>query len=804
MPEIVQNLGENMISDKVLSVLELDKVMDRVKKFLTVPGSADILLNEKPAQSFEQLKQKLALTNQADIVITHYNINPLNSYDDICGIADKAQKQITLSIAEIIKVTRFLTCSRLFKTKINELKCDKIPALAEMAQKIYTDKKFVENSNKCFISEEQIADDASSELYSIRKSIKKNNEKIKDVLDTVLIRYASIIQDSYITVRGGRYVIPVKAEHKNQINGLLHDRSASGATVYIEPQQIVTLNNELKLLLIKESEEIDKILRAFTQKISAMSADLLINNKILIDADIAFAKAEYAHSTKSVMPLVNSNGYMNIINGRHPLIDSNVIVPVTVNFGHDYNMLIITGPNTGGKTVTLKLCGLFCLMAMCGLYIPASDGTEISYFEDIYCDIGDEQSIENSLSTFSSHMKNIIEICDKVNENSLVLIDEIGAGTDPDEGAVIALSVTEYLLDKNCKGVITTHYNELKEYAFVNEKAKNACMEFDPVNLKPTYKLKIGIPGSSNALEISKKLGLKEEIISSAYKNLSQGKIKFEKVLQSADKARFEAEQNLEISQKLKEEYLQKLSEAEEQYRQAKTIRENALNNAKTEAKRLYANATLECEELIKEIKDIIKKEQIEEYDLIRARQINKKIENKIFQSATEHDNNKNIIQAVDQDLITGRTVYIKSLQSAAEIIEISKNKKTVTVKAGNIIIKAKKDDIYIFEGNEINRNKSNKKNEVNITVAKDTAPFISNEIKLIGQTVLDALPQVDEFINNCSVNGLKVCKIIHGIGTGKLRNAIWQHLKKQPLVKNFRSGTYGEGEKGVTIVELA
>jgi DNA mismatch repair protein MutS2 len=668
-----------MIEDKVLTALELDKVLSGVKKHLTLGASADILGREKPADSFEQLKYNLDLTKEADVALTAYNTDPVSAYDKIGPVIEKAAKQITLTIAEILKIARLYKSSRLFKTKITEAQSERLPILKQFAGLIVIDKDFERECARCFVSEEQVSDNASEKLKSIRKKIAAINEKIKDSLNSLLFRYGEFVQENYVTIRSGRYVIPVKAEHKNKIRGLLHDQSSTGATVFIEPEQVVAINNELKSLQISENEEIERILGEFTEKVRLAAAQIASNNAVLIKADIAFAKARYAHATKAVMPLINDSGHIDIIGGRHPLIDEKTVVPITLSLGKDYNLLIISGPNTGGKTVSLKLCGLFCVMAMCGLFLPAKDGTEISFFEKIFCDIGDEQSIENSLSTFSSHMKNIISICRGVDEKSLALIDEIGAGTDPSEGAALALAIVEHLLEKKCKGIITTHYGELKEYALLGGGIKNAGMEFDPVNLKPTYKLNIGIPGTSNALEISKNLGLDGNIISKAYKNLSGEKIKFEEVLKSAEKARKEAEANLEETLKIKNEYKEKLAEVEKEAERIKNIGETALQKARADAKRLYGNAVTESEELINTLKELIKSQNISEADLFEARRIKKQLEDKTYSIKDSRDDyGGNMIKADPENISAGQRVFIKSLASVCEIVNISKNKKEI------------------------------------------------------------------------------------------------------------------------------
>ena len=794
--------GGKMIYEKVLNLLELNKVTEKVKRFLSLEMGKGTLDEERPAKSFEEMRERLLLTREADVVLTKYGADPVASYDDPQAALQKAEKQITLAISGILKVARILRSARLFKKKIAQLE-DELPQLKRFASLLFIDKNFEDDVERCFISEEQVSDEASANLKSIRKSIRKVNEQIKVKLSSILRdgRNSKYIQDFFVTERNGRYVIPVKAEYKNSVKGMLHDQSSSGSTVYIEPEEVLQLNNELRLLQLKEKEEIERILQAFTSRVGGMADEIRLTNDILIKADVAFAKAKYAHDTKSVLPLINSEGKINILRGRHPLIDKEKIVPIDISLGKSYSFLVISGPNTGGKTVTLKLCGLFTLMAMCGLFLPASEGTEISFFKNVFCDIGDEQSIENNLSTFSSHLRNIIEICECVDVSSLVLIDEIGAGTDPAEGAALALSIFEYLLGKNCKGIVTTHYNELKEYAFLNERSKNASMEFDPVNLKPTFRLNIGIPGSSNALEISKKLGLREEIISSAYGRLSKDKIAFEKVLKSAQEAMSEAEARLREAESIKAEFQVKLDWVKEEERRLKELKENALKNAKIEAKRIIAEAQTQSEQLIEELKKIIKSAELSEYDLSRARQIRRKLEDSKYSIEIDDGEDIEDMEQLPPDVAeVGQKAYIKSLSGMCEIVSISRNREDVRVRFGGIEIDTKLNDLFLPKRATV---KKEKRQKVSLVSKISPQGPVKTEINLLGRTVLEALEEADEFLNNCSIMGISECKIIHGLGTGALRKAIWEYLKKHPLVKSFRPGEYGEGEKGVTIVKL-
>lgn len=797
-----------MISQKIIKVLEFDKVKQAVGMYAALPGSPAKLMEDNPITDFDNCRQFLELTREADITLTDYGVNPIYAYEDVGNALLKAEKQSLLAIYEIVRVGALMRSSRIFKTGMDSLQSDRLRRLKEIASRIYADEWLEGEITRCFPSDDTVSDTATDKLYTIRKKIRQAGEDIKDRLRSIVrgAEYKKYIQDALVTLRSERYVIPVKQEFKNSIPGMLHDRSDTGSTVYIEPAAVVELNNEIKLLQIAERQEIESILKDFTVRICIICEQLAYNMQNLCDADIAFAKAQYAYSTKSVCPVLSSDGYVNIINGRHPLIDPLVIVPVSVSFGKDYNILIITGPNTGGKTVTLKLCGLFSLMAMSGMYVPAGEGTQVSVFDGIYADIGDEQSIEHSLSTFSSHIKNIVNIAENVTRHSLVLLDELGVGTDPAEGSAIALSLLEYLSKTGCRGIVTTHYSEVKEYAFASPVLKNASMEFDPVRLTPTYRLNIGMPGSSSALEISKKLGLRQDIIDQAYSYLTKEKISFDKILKSAEATQLKAHETLQEAEQLRKSLEKQNSALEEEKQRYQKLRETLEKNSKQELKKIYSTAAYRSEELLGQLEEIIKQSELTEYDIVRAKQIKNRLADDYYkymsdESAKEPDMLSKPLKA--EKLQPGIKVFIKSLNAAGVLVRVEKNNRNAVVRVGSAELSVKCADLYQDIAPGGGRQQKPQKPQAAASLARAVPQDVSGEIKLLGKTVMEAEALLSEFLDSCVLSGFKECKVIHGTGTGALRKGVREYLKLHPLVKSFRSGIYGEGESGVTIVEF-
>ena len=575
-----------MVSEKTLKAIEYDKILLSLSNRAVLFDSKNQILSLQPASSLQQAKLSLIKTKEAYDLLYKYNASNVYFFDNVSDELKRADMGGTLINGELLKIAQNLKGARILKSSILSLKDESMVYIPEIASRLYTNQDFEEEIAKKIISEDEISDNASSTLASIRKNIRNLNASIRDKLNSYIRGSNRYLQDSVVTKRQDRYVIPVKSEYKSLVKGFVHDESSSGATVFIEPEQVMELNNQLKSAMIQEMNEIRRILFELSVKVASFSEMIRYNLENIIDIDISYAKAIYSYQNKCTYPILNDKGIVNIKKGRHPLIDSNKVVPIDVCFGKEYNFLLITGPNTGGKTVTLKLTGLFSLMASIGLYVPAQDSSEIAIYSNVFCDIGDEQSIEQSLSTFSSHIYNIINILSKTDNNSLVLFDELGAGTDPEEGSALALAIIEDLLQKNCYGIITTHYSRLKEFAAVSDKIENASMEFDNKTLKPRYKLNIGIPGSSNAIEIAKTLGLSDSITKKAESYISSSQIGFENVLKKAEESRKLYDEKLtellNIEKLKDEEYKNIILEKEKITKE----REKIANTSKIEIKR--------------------------------------------------------------------------------------------------------------------------------------------------------------------------------------------------------------------------
>ena len=540
------------MTDRTLVTLEYDKVLSIVSEFAILKGTKKRMLLSTPFFEKESVLYELDKTEEAYKLLFDYGTGSIEFFDEPGDEIERAEKGASLTLGELIRCARVLKASRIIRNSFSTVVDPTISILPNIAETLYCDQYLEKDILSKIISDERVADNASEKLYQLRRKIKKLNEQIREKLNYYVHSGDKYLQENIVTMRGDRYVIPVKSEHKSKIKGFVHDQSSTGSTVFIEPIEVLELNNQLRTTVIEESQEVEAIVNDLSGKIGLIAKDLLANCDKIIDIDMSCAKAVYAYKSRSTRPVIGTKGVINIKKGRHPLIAAKTVVPLDVKLGDACQFLLITGPNTGGKTVTLKLVGLFTLMAMSGLFLPMQEQGEISLFENIYCDIGDEQSIEQSLSTFSSHIKNLIEITNFANSRSLVLIDEIGAGTDPDEGSALAQSIIESLLDRGSFGIITTHYSRLKEFAYIREGMLNASMDFDNETFAPIYKLNIGVPGTSNAIEIASRLGLDSVITKQATALLSDSKISFENVLREAEKTRKMAEsERLELYDKL-------------------------------------------------------------------------------------------------------------------------------------------------------------------------------------------------------------------------------------------------------------
>ncbi len=784
---------------KTLKTLEYDKILEAAAKFCTNESAVSAMLETVPAEDFSACSGLLARTREADLIGNFYLADPIASFDDISEILKKAPRYSTLSPGEILRAGRVLRAGRIFKSTLEGIESAEIPIFRGYAEAVFDDLPFEKEIEDKILSEDTIADSASEKLASVRKRIKRSNEEIREKLTEMISssNYTKYLQDNLVTLRNGRYVVPVRAEYKNNIPGLVHDQSASGSTVFLEPTAVVNLNNELRLLYLEEQEEIEKILADLTAKIAARCGELERSVGTLVEADVAFAKARFAKRNDSVCPQLNTNGFTSIEFGRHPLIDKTKVVPVSVSFGKEYRLLTITGPNTGGKTVTLKLVGLLTLMAMSGMYIPAGENSRIAVYPEIYCDIGDEQSIEQSLSTFSSHIKNITDILSGDLDSALLLLDELGAGTDPAEGAALALAVMDRILETNARAIVTTHYGEVKEYSIVTQGVMTASMQFNPHTFAPTYRLDIGVAGSSNAIEIARQLGLDPGVVARAKGYLSEEKISFETVLQRAERARFQAEETLAGIAAAKAEYEKKLALVEEEREKLAKERDALSRNAKAEARRIVAETEERAEEMIGELKKILSAEELSEKDLFHARGLKKKLADLKYEEP-EPVSAQVLREVHKKDLKPGRRVFVRRLNTEAEILSVHFGKGEARVRAGSVTT-----TVPISELFEPKERRAPELKAVRHTLALVPQEGVSFEINLLGRTVDEAIPEVDAFLDRAAMQSAETVKIIHGVGTGRLRAGIWEHLRRHPLVASYRAGKYGEGELGVTIVTL-
>ena len=790
-----------MVSEKVLNALEYRKVLCKISEYAVLGASKVKILNSVPESDFYDAEKALKITEEARKLLFDHSVSGVDFFDEISDELDRSSKGATLSCAELLRVMRLMQSSRLTRKAVCSVEAEDVVYIRRMAEKLFFDQYLENDIKKKILSEDKVADDASETLYQIRRKIKRLNEQIREKLSSYVhgakMKY---LQENIITMRGDRYVIPVKSEFKGQVKGLVHDQSSTGATVFIEPEAVLELNNELKSAFIEENIEIEKILSDLSHSVGAISHQLAENIDLLSDIDVAYAKAEYAYKTKSVMPIFNERGYINISKGRHPLISPEKVVPHDISLGEEYRYLLITGPNTGGKTVSLKLVGLFTLMAMTGIFVPALSGTCLSFFDKIYADVGEEQSIEQSLSTFSSHMKNIVEITGSIDSKTLVLIDEIGAGTDPDEGSAIAQAVLDRLIYSGSFGIITTHYSRLKEYAYTNEQIINASMDFDSETFAPVYRVIIGAPGNSNAIEISRRLGLDQALVNAAYGFLSDSKIAFENVLREAEKTRQEAE-------KIRSEYFVLQREAAEELDRVKNERakfdlekQRFTMSAKAESRRIVNEKSEEAEELLEQIKEILAKETLDSGDLIKARTLKNKLDNVKYDDADDEEI-PSVMKPVDfSKLKSGDRVYVKTVDAIGIVQRVSPKKSEAEVMCGSVRLNVQASGLF-----EAGSEKKSSKTKTSVKVTRDIndCASVQREINLIGQTVDEALINLEKFIDTCVINNVDECRIVHGKGLNVLGNAVQNYLKRQPCVKEYRYGVYGEGERGVTIVKF-
>ena len=780
--------------EKTLKALEFNKILAEIASKASSVPAREAIMEIRPYNDQNYIEELLDEVAEADKIAFEYATNLSFAFDDIGAILDKAEVMSVLTMGELLRVSKMLRVAYSVKNSIAKVPDDSLTRIKRIAASVYTDKELEESIESAIISDTEMHDRASEELRSIRIRIRKTGEQIKSKLYTYITSptYAKYLQDNIVTVRGDRYVIPVKAEWRSAIPGLVHDQSGSGQTLYIEPMAVVELNNTLKTYILEEQAEIERILRAFTLKVSVAATDIRDSFTKIIKLDTVFAKAYYANSVRAVKPQMNTDGIIEISRGRHPLINPKTVVPTDVNLGKNFDLLFITGPNTGGKTVALKLVGLLTAMAMSGIFVPCAEAV-LNIFDEVYCDIGDEQSIEQSLSTFSSHIANISGFIEKLNANSLVLLDELGAGTDPTEGAALAMSIAQYIKDRGAKAIITTHYNELKEYAVVTPRAENASMDFDPLTYSPTYRLIVGTPGVSNALLIAGKLGLPAEIVQKAKEGIAEGKLDFENVISSMEEARHNAMENEEKSKEMLKTAEKTLKEAERERDRLFIQREKLNENVRKETKRLVEEAMGEANEIISAMRALL--DDPTEADLFKARKLKKSLEKYIVNEDNEF---MGFGEEADGEISEGDAVLVKPLKAEGIVSKIDYRKNSAVVTLGKMN--------STFKLDVLQKLKKAKKAEAPVpvhTARKLDNEAFSPELNLIGMTSVEARAELQKYLDKAILKGVNELRIIHGYGTGKLRETVRNYLKSCSFVDSYRDGVYGEGERGVTIVRL-
>lgn len=783
-----------MISEKTLKALEFDKIKDRVATYAESPSGAAAVRAVVPHTDLSSALDALEYTKEAYSALYNVLVAPSLAFDDVTDILKALEKQAVLSPAEILKIAALLRCSAGFVSAAQRLPKDGYGKISSAAALLYQNGALREKIESSIIGENEIADGASARLSGIRREIRDVNARIRAKLNSYVTgENAKYLQDAIVTVRGGRYVLPVRSEHRMRVNGLVHDRSASGATLFIEPFAVLEMNNDLKALRADEQNEIEAILTALSFEASQCAEGLRGNADILTGADKAFALAKYARATRSTVPVLNDGGRTVIKRGRHALIDPEKVVPIDVRLGGEFDILLITGPNTGGKTVTLKLVGLTSLMAASGFFVPCAEESELSVYKGIYCDIGDEQSIEQSLSTFSSHMKNLINITESVDNESLVLLDELGAGTDPAEGSALAIAAIEYLRSKKCRCIITTHYGELKEYSYTHDGIENASMDFDPVTFEPVYRLMIGVSGSSNAIKIARSLGLDARIADRAEVMLGDEKRSFDHIVASAENSRREAERLREESAALKAESQKELEAARAEKKKAEEIREKLEARAAKHSRELLSDYIEQADELIAQIKKQVEKG--DEKALFEARRLKKKLENSSQRSGEEHAAPKP--KRIGGDPQVGDRVYVPVLKCEATVVSADKARDKYTVAAGIMRTEVRRKDIERLDAGAPSAPKRR------YTTPDPAYEGCPGELNVIGLTVDEALAETDRYLDRAMMSGRSEVRIVHGKGSGALRSAIRKYLSSLSYIKGYRAAAYGEGDSGATVVEL-
>ncbi len=786
------------MDEKTLLTLEFDKIREKLAEYAVNEVAKEKARKLVPETDIEKVKLSLADTDGAAVSVCKYGSPPIAAVSEVSSALKRINVGGALSMAELLNIARVLKCASQLKKYYDGQK----GILDGYFLRLEKDDQVEERISSSIISETEMADGASPELANIRRKMVRAGDKIKDTLNSMIHspHYQKFLQDPIVTLRNDRYVVPVKAEHKGDVHGIVHDVSASGGTLFVEPAAVVDANNELHTLAAKEKTEIERILAELTGVVAEIRDVIDIDYEAITDIDLCFAKAKLGLGQKAVCPIMNDSGRIVINKGRHPLIDPKKVVAQDVSLGIDFDTLVVTGPNTGGKTVVLKTIGLFTVMAQSGLMVPAGDGTQLAVFDAVYADIGDEQSIEQSLSTFSAHMTNIVSILEKFTSDSLILFDELGAGTDPIEGAALANAILDYVKGMGAKTVATTHYSELKIYALSTERVENASCEFNVETLSPTYRLLIGIPGKSNAFAISKKLGLSDYIIENSRELLSNETVKFEDVLSSIEENRRITENSRAEQERLKKEVADLKAQLLRERTALDKKRDEIIEKANQKAAEIIERAKEETDEVLEKMR-ALQKEKAEQETLRAMEEVKRDLSQSLKKAKKPPIPRKPSVPVKTNinAMKPGMSVLIVDLNDKGTILSIDKKNGTAQIQMGIMKTSSKLSNLVILE----DETKKNIQKFIPQKHVGDGAKTVKTEIDLRGMMLEEAILETDMFLDRAAMTGLSTVTVIHGKGTGVLRNGVQQMLRKHPHVKSFRLGKYGEGENGVTVVEL-
>ena len=792
--------------ESAIRALEFDKIREKLAYFAPTEGAKALARALTPTSSAIMVRRTLAETDAAYTALAAKGMPPFGGVSDILDALDRADRGASITLPELLAVARVLSATRALKEYNSFAHGEEITALDDYFHRLVPQKHLEDEINSAIIGPETLADTASDELYNIRRKMRSAENRVRENLQKYVTggTYAKYLQENIITMRDGRYVIPVKLEYKNEIKGLVHDTSASGSTLFIEPMSVVEANNELRVLEGKEKDEIERIIALLSSKVAAVAGGIKADYEIITDLAFIFAKAQLSFHYNGMCPKISDGREISLISARHPLLAKETVVPVTVSLGKDFDTLIITGPNTGGKTVTLKTLGLFALMTQAGLHIPANEGSVMCIFDEILADIGDEQSIEQSLSTFSSHMVKIVNIIERVTERSLVLFDELGAGTDPIEGAALAMAIIENMREKHALVAATTHYVELKSFAMDTEGVCNASCEFDVETLRPTYKLIIGTPGKSNAFAISGKLGLPENILARAERFVSGEDKRFERVIDKLESERIKMEKSRADADVLLTEMTAKKSESDAEAEKKLAEAQKELEKAREQARRMVEAAKATSEFIFAELEKA-KKQKDKENLAQTLEETRKAIRAHLKDNTDEIDpvfKTEMGDYKLPRELRAGDGVIVVDLNKKGEVISTPDKKGNVMVKVGNATMKMNSSRLMLIDGKTVICKEKEKKKTISLYQERAVTSF-APQLDLRGKYGDEACEMVDKYIDDALRVGVKTIRIVHGKGTGVLRRRVTEYLKSDTRVLSVRIGEWGEGDTGVSIAEL-